>query len=193
MRIGLKATTKKGRRINKGQQASLIAGIPYSGWKAKGLDGRFYGASRRAVRGFANSTVFAAVVLERKQQENGLFRRSPVKVDFFSDRQMALDTACQWFRKAQNIPADKDIIKSHATLWARPPQVKAISTKPTLADGLAAAPAGEVSIDIVSHPNPETPMIAKETAQVGALVKSQSFGRVLPDFLLAASSFSNVG
>jgi len=162
--------------------------IPYSGWKEKGLgiDGRFYGASKRAVQGPVGSTGFAAVVLERNQATNGLLRRSPTRVVFFSDRQMALDTARRWFRQAQNIPVDEDIIKFHATLWARPPKTKAVSTKATLMENPAGISAGEVSSGIASQiPHPGIPKLPIETAQASASARSQSRWRVLFDSLLA--------
>jgi len=160
--------------------------IPYSGWKEKGVDGRFYGASKRAVQGPGGSAGFAAVVLERRRVANGLSRRTPTKVVFFPDRQIALETARQWFRQAQNIPEDKDIIKFHATFWARPPKTKMVSANATPTVSEAAITAGDLPSNIVSQiPNPETPKISTETAHAGASVKSQSFWRVLFDLLLA--------
>ncbi len=163
--------------------AARAATIPYSGWKEKG-DGRFYGASKRAVQGPVGSLSFAAVILERNQMNNGLFCRSPTRVAFFSDRQTALDTACRWFRQAQNIPVDEDIIKFNATLWARPPKTKTVSADEKLMENEAAITVGEVSSDIASHPNREMTTIPTEADQAEVPVKPQSWWRVFFDSLL---------
>jgi hypothetical protein len=167
---------------NFGSECSVM---PYSGWKVKGIDGRFYGVSKRAVQGSAGSAGFAAVVLERNQVANGLLRRSPTRTVFFPDRQMALDTARRWFRQAQNIPVDQDILKFHATLWARPPKMTAVSTKATLMGLPTEIAAGEVVSTIADQiPQPGTPSMPIATDQASVPARPWSRWRVLFDALL---------